>query len=313
MPRAGNDMRIVAGRITALLSVALLVAGAAACSGEPDSPAGRAARQEASDSSPTPTADPSSGPHTPSPQSPEPTESATATFQLWFVQGRRLAQSTATRPATARVGTAALDALLEGPPAGEGELFTAIPSDAAVNELRIDGGLATVDLSSSFEAGSGTASMGFRLGQIVFTLTQFPTVRRVAFEIDGEPVRVFSSEGLVIDKPLTRRDFEDQAPPIIVDRPLATARVSSPMTVAGSANVFEATVSIRLETEEGATISESFTTATCGSGCRGTYRTQVEFDVDRPTPAKLVVYESSAEDGSELHALTVPVTLLPQP
>jgi N-acetylneuraminic acid mutarotase len=48
-----------------------------------------------------------------------------------------------------------------------------------------------------------------RLGQLVYTLTQFPTVRTVRFALDGTPVNVFSGQGIVLDHPVGRADYED--------------------------------------------------------------------------------------------------------
>ncbi len=42
---------------------------------------------------------------------------------------------------------------------------------------------------------------------MVYTLTQFPTVDEVLFHIDGQPVDVFSGEGVVLGDPVTRADY----------------------------------------------------------------------------------------------------------
>lgn len=99
--------------------------------------------------------------------------------------------------------------------------------------------------------------------------------------------------------------------PIVVDRPLPDSEVTSPVSIAGSANVFEATVSIRVLDAEENVITETFTTATCGTGCRGDYSESVSFEVDTRQPGTIEVYEASAEDGSQLFTVRVPVTLVP--
>ena len=75
--------------------------------------------------------------------------------------------------------------------------------------------------------------------------------------------------------------------------------------------MFEATVSYRIVTTSDEVVARGFTTATCGSGCRGTYSVTIPFEVDHPTEAVVEVFEESAEDGKPLHKVTVPVTLLP--
>lgn len=98
---------------------------------------------------------------------------------------------------------------------------------------------------------------------------------------------------------------------ISVTEPCAGEQVSSPLSVAGEANAFEATVSMRVLDENGDEIATAFTTAQCGSGCWGAFVGEIEFEVDREQPGTLEVFESSAEDGSDIHKVSIPVTLLP--
>lgn len=100
-------------------------------------------------------------------------------------------------------------------------------------------------------------------------------------------------------------------PAIVVRTPVAGDLISSPVAVAGSADVFEATVSIRILDEGGQELASGFATATCGSGCRGRYATEIFFFVDRRQPGTVEVFESSAEDGSQLFLVSIPVTLVP--
>lgn len=302
-------MKVLPIRIAALTSVAALLLLGACSEESPSSSGGGASGHSISDNDTSPTNEES---ESPSPTPVDAQESSRVTFELWYAKGtsNRLTFTTVTQESTPKVGTAALEALMAGPPAGLGKLTTAIPEDVTLNGLTIDDGTATVDLSSSFEERGGTASMGMRLGQVTFTLTQFPTVERVAFALDGKLVKVFSSEGLVISKPLTRADFEDIAPAITVDRPRSGDDVTSPVTIAGTANVFEANVSIRIEDVDGNVLAETFATADCGTGCRGDYSKKVPFRVDEPTEATIIVFEQSAEDGSDLFPVEIPVTLL---
>ena len=103
----------------------------------------------------------------------------------------------------------------------------------------------------------------------------------------------------------------ENEPPIVVDAPKDGEELTSPAVISGTANVFEATVSYRILTESGEVVAKGFTTATCGSGCRGTYSVTVPFEVDEPTPGIVHVFESSAEDGKPIHDVKIDVTLLP--
>ncbi|HWL64650.1 MAG TPA: Gmad2 immunoglobulin-like domain-containing protein [Actinomycetota bacterium] len=104
---------------------------------------------------------------------------------------------------------------------------------------------------------------------------------------------------------------ESKRAPIEVTSPAQGDEVTSPLIVTGTANVFEATVSYQLVDGSGNEITKGFTTASCGTGCRGDYSKKIRFTVDEPTEATLEVFESSAEDGTALHVVRVSLTLLP--
>jgi spore germination protein GerM len=72
--------------------------------------------------------------------------------------------------------------------------------------------VAKVDLSREFASGGGTFSVTARLAQVVYTLTQFPTVDAVEFYIEGVRSEVFSSEGIVLDRPQRFEDYDDLLP-----------------------------------------------------------------------------------------------------
>jgi germination protein M len=239
---------------------------------------------------------------------------STVTYQVWFANDEGLFVSYRTGPATPRVGTAALEALLAGPDSFEEGygLRTAIPDGTQLLGLSIDDGIARVDLTSEFETGGGSASMQARLAQVVYTITQFPTVKGVVFSLDGEPIEVLGGEGIIIDHPLTRRDYADLLPAILVLRPALTEAVESPVLIRGSANVFEANVGIQVLDENGDVIAETFTTATCGTGCRGTFRIDVPFEVDHAQQGTIVVHDDDAAGtGVFPHEVRIPVRLLP--
>jgi hypothetical protein len=69
------------------------------------------------------------------------------------------------------------------------------------------------------------------------------------------------------------------------------------VTISGTADVFEATVSIRILDATNNTLADTFATATCGTGCRGDYTIDVPFSVNTPQPGVIQVFEVSAKDG----------------
>jgi hypothetical protein len=244
----------------------------------------------------------------------EPSSEGTVTYQVWFSDAEGLFVSYRTQERTPRVGTAALEALLEGPDSFETDygLRTAVPDGTQLLDLKIADGIARVDLTSEFESGGGSASMQRRLAQVVYTITQFPTVKGVVFSLDGEPIDVLGGEGVVIDHPLTRRDYADLLPTILVTSPALGQEVGSPVLITGSANVFEANVSVQILDENDEVIAETFTTATCGTGCRGTYRVSVPYEVSSAQDGTIVVHDDDAAGvGRPPHEVRIPVRLVP--
>jgi hypothetical protein len=101
--------------------------------------------------------------------------------------------------------------------------------------------------------------------------------------------------------------------PIEVAAPAPGDTVTSPVTISGTADVFEATVSIRIVDSVNNVIAETFTTASCGTGCRGDYSIDVPYSVNTDQPGTIQVFEVSAEDGRRVNMVRVPVTLTPGP
>ncbi|HYO61709.1 MAG TPA: Gmad2 immunoglobulin-like domain-containing protein [Actinomycetota bacterium] len=296
-------LRARSPRIALGIVLVLALTGAACDDGDDEPAAASTAPSESPVESPT-----AAPPATPTPAT------VTQPVRLWLTledfTGLTTRQAQVTPP---RVATAAVTELLKGPTQSEisNGWGTAIPAGSQLLGIEVSGGVATVDLSGEFESGGGSLSARMRLAQLVYTLTEFQTVQRVKLEIDGQPATTFSSEGIVIDGPMTRGEFEDLIAPIVVETPIAGQRVSSPVRISGTANVFEATVSMRILGPDNEVIAEDFATATCGTGCRGDYSKNVAFDVVQETQGIVQVFESSAKDGSPLHVVSVPVVLVP--
>ncbi|SCG68494.1 Gmad2 immunoglobulin-like domain-containing protein [Micromonospora inositola] len=238
---------------------------------------------------------PPASPTTTAPMVPDqPGRGGTITVQLWFTRDGRLTPTRRTLPATVATSRLALTELAAGPSRAEAAagLTTRVPSGLQV--VRIVDGLATLAPAAGFGDG-GAAAVRLRRAQVVWTLTQFPTVRRVAFA-DAAPTG--------------RGDYADLLPPIVVTGPAIGDRVTSPVTVTGSAEVFEATVSLRVLDAAGREVGTSFTTAACGSGCRGDYRATVGYRVAVTGPGTVEVYEVSPRDGSRVNVVAVPVVLV---
>ena len=109
---------------------------------------------------------------------------------------------------------------------------------------------------------------------------------------------------------LRRADFEEQTPAILVESPLAFEEVTSPLRVTGTANTFEANFSYELTDTDGRIVDENFVTATSGTGTRGTFDFTTGRSTSRSTEsATLIVFESSAKDGSRINVVEIPLRM----
>jgi germination protein M len=184
-------------------------------------------------------------------------------------------------------------------------MYSAVPAGTRFLGLQISNGEALVNLSSEFEAGGDTGSIGLRMAQVVYTLTQFPTIHGVRFEFDGVlPKTVFIGD-------LTRADYTSFLPAIFVDQPAWGATLGNPAHVTGTANVFEAAFRIAILDASGAVLVDQPVTASCGTGCRGTFDVTIPYQAASSGPGTLRVYDRSARDGSIENVTEYPVTLTP--
>jgi len=151
-----------------------------------------------------------------------------------------------------------------------------------------------------------------RLAQVVYTLTQFSAVDEVLFELDGEPVTTFSSEGVILDGPVGRADYRDMLPAIFVDRPAWGASLGNPGRVSGLANVFEATFRVELLDAKGTVLADEQVMASCGTGCWGTFSTSLAYDVAKAQYGTLRVFDYSAKDGTPENVTEYRVWLTPR-
>jgi hypothetical protein len=206
-------------------------------------------------------------------------------IRVYFVRDGRVAPVRRLVPSTPAVGQAALNELQAGPTGDE----RAAGLSTAIGNLRLTG---LAIRNGEADLGELTHVSQLAEAQIVFTLTQFPTVRKVRI---GDDV-------------LDRSDLEDVTPVILVESPLPGETVASPLVVRGTSNTFEATM--RVEVRRGADVLVSETvTASSGSGERGTFEASLDVSAS-PGPITLVAFEPSAENGQPLHTVRIPLTLI---
>jgi germination protein M len=245
-----NGQRPVSGRFV-LISVLAIVAFAA-CGGTTGPVGTLPARAAASPVAVS--ASPSTTPATASPASPSPLPTPAPSIppklhvNVYFsASGDAYGLIAVDREidATPAVATAAMRELLAGPTAEERSgryrgragrftpLTTEIPTTAELLGVKIANRVATVNLSRAFRsgdigpeagperpiAGDDVGSWAFRLAQVVYTLTQFPSVDRVRFQLDGKAAEAIEGhEATGIDAP-GRDAYWDQLWPLMIEKP----------------------------------------------------------------------------------------------
>jgi hypothetical protein len=216
-------------------------------------------------------------------------------LSVWFERDGKLWLSTRSVVRTPAAATAAVTRLFAGPNAAEASagVVSAIPAGTHLRGISIAGGVATIEVGRAFAAPAGRKTIRMRLAQLTYTATQFPTVDHVRLEVAG---RVVSSiDGAPVPQPAARRNFVRLLPPILVSRPTIGARIPSAVTIAGTADVFEAALTVRIINAKGRLLARRRILATCGTGCRGTYSVTMHYHVIRSQPGTVVIWDGGGK------------------
>lgn len=292
-------------RVTAVVLLVFVLAFAGVLAGCASSEPSRTPGPDGSEE--TSSADPGTAPST---DSTEPV--VTSVVKAYFMDVEKVAPVSGSAIGKG-VASAAMELLLAGPDPSQSAmgLTTMIPAGTELLGVSIADKVATVDLSSEFTSGGGTLSMTGRVAQVVFTLTQFPTVDAVLFEVEGEPLDVLGGEGVILDSPRTRETEEPFAPEVLIESPTWGAMVpaATGLRVRGSANVFEAVFQLEIADATGKIVRTQQVMATSGSGTRGTFDATLSLAGVKPGAAKIVGSYLSAKDGSRVVVTEVPVTI----
>jgi spore germination protein GerM len=80
---------------------------------------------------------------------------------------------------------------------------------ARLRKAQVKDGTAYLDFSEDFRFNSlGKEGLSAQLEQVVYSATEFPTVKRVQILLEGKTEDYLGPEGLFIGKPLSRDSFQ---------------------------------------------------------------------------------------------------------
>lgn len=121
-------------------------------------------------------------------------------------------------PVVRQVATTSVEVVIAELEAGPSDaesllgLRSALVDLDAVDEITLDGATAFVHFDDSFATLGGNDQV-IAIAQLVFTLTERPTIDQVAISVDGAVVEVPRADGTLTRDPLTRVDYASFAPP----------------------------------------------------------------------------------------------------
>lgn len=155
-------------------------------------------------------------PETPEKKAPPPgAEAEQTTARLFFIrvsdEGKIGHKSVLRRvPVSSSPLTVAVNALIEGPRAGEltNDMMSLIPEGSQLLGARVEGGIAFLDFNEEFRFNAlGIEGYRAQAEQLVYTVTEFPTVDKVQFLVEGQRIDYLGGEGFWVGAPLGRDDF----------------------------------------------------------------------------------------------------------
>lgn len=241
------------------------------------------------------------------------TAAVTAGVSLFFLRGNYLGVAHRSISLTGTTSANALTALVGGPDVAENAagLSSAIPVGTRILGLRISSGTATVDFNRAISAPSSPGADLDRVAQVVYTLTQLPTVNHVAFEILRSTPSTFANGAVSLTNAVGRKDVLGALPAIAVETPAVGDSLRGAVHLSGMANVFEAQFNMQLVSADGKALMDKPVHATAGSGTWGTFDVTFPFTATAAPTSTLRVYDISMKDGSPIDEVDIHLPVAP--
>ncbi|SHF18981.1 Sporulation and spore germination [Desulfofundulus australicus DSM 11792] len=255
------------------------------------------------------------GQRAPANQSPDPSPPQPLYVAVYYVksndQESYLVREIHKIPQTDKPALKAVEELISGEPSTPGAMRI-LPAGTRVLDVSVKDGLATVNFSREVleQPGTGAEGEAMAIQSVVNTLTEFPEIRQVSFQVEGKvDERTLDWWGHVglYDQPFRRDLSRVYEPAIWVTHPTPDQVIGVPLLVKGSARVYEGTVNARLLDSQGRVLASAYTTATRAAPERGDFEMRLSFKPPQDGKGTLEVYSISARDGSIENKVTIPV------
>ncbi len=218
------------------------------------------------------------------------------------------------------VAKAALDAWINGP--DHEELIGLIDSEVIIEYVEEVDGIAHVSFSKEFQASNlGSSGELMFAEQIAMIMEQFGYDRtqilvegRVGETLlghlyTGDPIVANAPESYLWIDEKESQEIVLQNVAFRIYEPAPDTEVKDQIVVRGLARVYEGTV--LYEFEDGHFIlDEGFTTASEGAPGWGEFEIIIEFDDVSNDSGTVILFEESAEDGSRMNELKIPVRVV---
>ncbi|MBI2265394.1 MAG: N-acetylmuramoyl-L-alanine amidase [Armatimonadetes bacterium] len=151
--------------------------------------------------------------------------STSVTLYFSDSNGRLLLPVSRQIPQAQNLPANAITELLRGPKSGGG-LLRLLPPETRLLDLKVEKGLAVVSFSKELERGfeGGSTAESLMIRSVVWTLTEFPEISRVAFQVEGKPLTVLRQGHEDLDE-----EPYDREPHINIIYPERTTKNTSPV------------------------------------------------------------------------------------
>lgn len=209
----------------------------------------------------------------------------------------------------------------DGPRAAINELISASPKTAGAARtlpprtrllgISIKDGLATVNFSREVLAANvGAAGEALGIQSIVNTLTEFPQIREVSFQVEGNVdnrTREWWGHVGLYEQPFKRSLERVLEPDVWVTHPVSGQVAGVPMLVRGSARALGGTLNALLLDPAGKKIAEGQTPITKGSFGRVDFEMKLTFTPPGKGNGILEVYRTGPGEGTPAERVKIPI------